>query len=108
MAITLRSGDTAWLWKVAYDEALARYSPGVMLAASLTKELVNDASIERTVSCITADHRVMNRTWSDQLALCDLMIAARADAPFTRAQRLETMRGTAAAASDSVRRLFGR
>jgi CelD/BcsL family acetyltransferase involved in cellulose biosynthesis len=108
VAITLRSGDTAWLWKVAYDEALARYSPGVMLAASLTKELVNDASIERTVSCITANHRVMNRTWSDQLALCDLLIAARPDAPFTRAQRLETMRSMAVAASDSVRRLFGR
>jgi CelD/BcsL family acetyltransferase involved in cellulose biosynthesis len=108
VAITLRSGDTAWLWKVVYDEALARYSPGVMLAASLTKELVNDASIERTVSCIAADHRVTNRTWSEQLALCDLMVSARADAPFARARRLETMRGSAVAASDGVRRLFGR
>ena len=41
-AITLRSGDTAWLWKAAYDEALARYSPGVMLAASLTEELADE------------------------------------------------------------------
>ena len=107
-AITLRSGDSAWLWKAAYDEALARYSPGVMLAASLTEELVNNASIERTDSCATANHQVINRTWSERLALCDLLIAARPDAPFARAQRLETIRSTAVAASDSVRRLFGR
>ncbi len=106
-AITLRSGDTAWLWKAAYDEALARYSPGVMLAASLTEELVNDASIERTDFCVAAGHRVMNHTWSERLALCDLMIAARPEAPFLRAQRLETVRGMAVVATEQVRRLFG-
>ncbi|MGA8613154.1 MAG: GNAT family N-acetyltransferase [Xanthobacteraceae bacterium] len=107
-AIVLRSGDTAWLWKAAYDEALARYSPGVMLAASLTEELAEDASVERADSCATADHRIMNHIWSERLALCDLMIAARPDAPFVRAQRLETMRSTALTAAERVRRLFGR
>ena len=107
-AIVLRSGDTAWLWKAAYDEALARYSPGVMLAASLTEELAEDASVERADSCATADHRVMNHIWSERLALCDLMIAARPDAPFVRAQRLEAMRSTALTAAERVRRLFGR
>jgi CelD/BcsL family acetyltransferase involved in cellulose biosynthesis len=106
VAITLRSGDTAWLWKVAYDEALVHYSPGVMLAASLTKELVNDASIERTVSCIGENHRVTNRTWSEQLAVCDLMVSPRPDAPFARARRLETMRSAAVAATGRVHRLF--
>ena len=33
IGITLRSGDAAWFWKIAYDESLARYSPGVMLIA---------------------------------------------------------------------------
>jgi CelD/BcsL family acetyltransferase involved in cellulose biosynthesis len=107
-AITLRSGDTAWLWKAAYDETLARYSPGVMLAASLTEELVENGSVAQTDSCATADHRVLNRTWSERLALCDLMIAARPDAPFQRAQRLETMRSAAVATAGRVRRLFGR
>ncbi len=107
-AITLRSGGTAWLWKAAYDESLVRYSPGVMLAASLTEELVENASVERTDSCATADHRVINRTWSERLALCDLMIAVRPDAPLARAQGLETMRSTAVAAAERIRRLFGR
>ena len=105
-AITLRSGDTAWLWKAVYDRALASYSPGVMLTVSLTEQLVEDATVERTDFCATADHRVMNRTWSERLPLCDLMIAARPDAPFVRAQGLETMRSTAVAVADRVRRLF--
>jgi CelD/BcsL family acetyltransferase involved in cellulose biosynthesis len=104
VAITLRSGDAAWLWKAAHDEALARSGPGAMLAVSLTKELVNNASIERTDS--TADHQVMNRTWSERLALCDLMIAARPNARFPYARRLETMRSAAVAASERVRSLF--
>jgi CelD/BcsL family acetyltransferase involved in cellulose biosynthesis len=108
VAITLRSGDGAWLWKAAHDEALARGGPGAMLAVSLTKELVNDASIERTDSCATANDRLMNRAWSERLALCDLLIAARPDAPFARAQRLETTRGAAVAVAERVRRLFGR
>jgi CelD/BcsL family acetyltransferase involved in cellulose biosynthesis len=106
VAIMLRSGDTAWLWKAAYDEALARYSPRLMLAASLTKELVNDASIERTDSCATANDRVMNRAWSERLALCDLLIAAQPDARFLHARRLENIRGSMSSAAKSIRNLF--
>jgi CelD/BcsL family acetyltransferase involved in cellulose biosynthesis len=106
--ITLRSGDAAWFWKAAYDEALARYSPGVMLAASLTEELVEDRSVERTDSCATASHRVMGHTWNERLALCDLLIAARPEAPFLRAQQLERMRGATVTATERVRGLFSR
>jgi CelD/BcsL family acetyltransferase involved in cellulose biosynthesis len=107
-AITLRSGDSAWLWQAVCDEALARYSPGVMLAASLTEELVDDSTVERTDSCVTADHGVVNRAWSERLPLRDLMIAARSDAPFARAQQLETMRSTSVATAERIRSLFGR
>ena len=29
--LTLESGDTAWCWKIAYNEGFARSSPGVQL-----------------------------------------------------------------------------
>ena len=35
-SITLRSGNAAWFWKIAYDEAFARASPGVQLTLDLT------------------------------------------------------------------------
>ena len=36
-AVTLASGDTAWCWKIAYNEGFARSSPGVQLVCDLTE-----------------------------------------------------------------------
>jgi len=102
--ITLRSGDTAWFWKIAYDETLARYSPGVMLISLVTERLAADTSIVFADSCATADHAVINRTWSERLALHDLLIAVRPQAHFSRAVRLERLRGKA---MDAAKRLRG-
>jgi CelD/BcsL family acetyltransferase involved in cellulose biosynthesis len=102
--ITLRSGDGAWFWKIAYDEALARYSPGVTLIALVTERLAADATIACADSCATADHAVINRTWSERLALHDLLIAVRPQAHFARAVRLERLRGKAI---DAAKRLRG-
>lgn len=93
VGITLRSGDAAWFWKIAYDESLARYSPGVALIALLTERLAADATIACVDSCATADHAVINRTWSERLALHDLLIAVRPQAHFARAAWLERVRG---------------
>ena len=41
-AVTLRSGETAWTWKIAYDESHARASPGVQLMHDLTESLLAD------------------------------------------------------------------
>ena len=35
--ITLRSGTSAWFWKIAYDEEVARASPGVQLTLDVTE-----------------------------------------------------------------------
>ena len=107
-AITLRSGDTAWFWKIAYDEDMARFSPGVLLTALVTERLADDATLEHADSCATADHAVMNRTWSERLTLHDLLIAVKPQAPFARAMRLEHMRGTAIDAAKRLRGLLRR
>ena len=101
--IALRSGDTAWFWKIAYDENLARFSPGVLLTALVTERLADDATLAAADSCATADHAVMNRTWSERLELHDLLIAVQPQAPFVRAVRLERMRGAAIVAAKRVR-----
>lgn len=105
-AITLRSGDGAWFWKIAYDEGQARFSPGVMLTALVTERLALDTTLAHTDSCATADHAVINRTWSERLALHDLLIAVRPQAPFGIAQRLETIRVSGISAAKSVRGWF--
>ena len=107
-SITLRSGDGAWFWKIAYDEAQARFAPGVMLTALATERLAEDAGIAQTDSCATADHAVMNRTWSERLALCDLLVGVRPGVPFARAERLETLRIAALTAAKQTREWFHR
>ena len=76
-AITLRSGDTAWYWKTAYDEKFARFAPGVLLSAALTEELADDAAIARTDSCAAPGNATLDHIWSERLALCDRLIAVR-------------------------------
>lgn len=106
--ITLRSGDTAWFWKIAYDEALARYSPGVAVISLVTERLAADTTIVCADSCATADHAVINRTWSERLALHDLLIAARPQAHFARAVRLERLRHKTIASAKQLRGLLRR
>ena len=93
-AITLRAGDRAWFWKIAYDEDAARSSPGVQLSLDLTHNLLADASIARTDSCATADHPMIDHLWTERLTLTDLLIApgAASLAQFRLAQQLETLR----------------
>jgi len=106
--ITLRSANAAWLWKIAYDETLARYSPGVMLIAAVTEDLAENSAIAQTDSCAAAVNPVIDRIWSERLALGDLLIAARPRARFAGARRLERLRGAAIAAAKRVRGLFAR
>ena len=86
-AITLRSGDTAWYWKIAYDEKFARYAPGVLLTAALTEELAENTALARTDSC-AAPNSILDYIWGEQLTLCDRLIAVRPEAPFARALSL--------------------
>jgi hypothetical protein len=103
VTITLRSGDTAWFWKIAYDEKFARYSPGVILTAAMTEELADDATIARTDSCAAANHPMIDRVWRERLELCDLLIAVRPGAPFAYARRLELLRRGAISLAKSLR-----
>jgi CelD/BcsL family acetyltransferase involved in cellulose biosynthesis len=74
-AIILKSGDRAWFWKIAYDETLARFSPGVLLAADVTDALVADPAVTCADSCATTDHPMIDHLWRERLALADRLIA---------------------------------
>ena len=94
--ITLRSGNAAWFWKIAYDEEFARYSPGVQISLDLTEALLADPASLRADCCATADHPMIDHLWRERLALTDLLIApsAAALAQFRIARPLETLRRT--------------
>ena len=94
ITIVLRSGDTVWGWKTAYDERYGRFSPGVQLMCRLTEALLADPSVARIDSCAAPNHPMIDHLWGERLALGDLMFAVdpRAALPFARAARFESVR----------------
>lgn len=72
--ITLTSGDTAWCWKIAYNEGLSRSSPGVQLVCDLTDALLAQPAPARVDSCAASDHPMIDHIWRERLALSDRMI----------------------------------
>ena len=103
VTITLRSGDTAWFWKIVYDEKFAQHSPGVVLTFAVTEDLIEDPSLLRTDSCATANHPMIDHIWRERLSLGDRMIAVRPQAPFAAVRRLELLRNAAINAAKAVR-----
>jgi CelD/BcsL family acetyltransferase involved in cellulose biosynthesis len=106
--ITLLSDTHAWLWKIAYDEAFARASPGVQLALEVTRDLLAERSITQTDSCATADHPMIDHLWTERMPLADLLIApsSNALASWHIARRLETLRRSAAASARQMRAML--
>jgi CelD/BcsL family acetyltransferase involved in cellulose biosynthesis len=94
VSILLRSGGKAWLWKITYDEAFARLSPGVQLTCDVTASLLRDDGLIETDSCALPDHPMIDRLWRERIALSDLLIALRPNdrAGFRLACALETLR----------------
>src|SRR5580700_7575284 len=103
ITITLRSADTAWFWKIVYDEKFAQHSPGVVLTFAVTEDLVEDTTLIRTDSCATANHPMIDRIWRERLTLCDRMSAVGPQMSFASVRRLEVLRNTAIAAAKAVR-----
>lgn len=108
--VTLRSGASAWTWKIAYDESHAHASPGVQLMVDLTEALLADLTVARADSCATANHPMIDHLWRERLVLSDRLIAVRpSPVGFALACRLETLRRAAMAAAKRLRdRLRGR
>jgi CelD/BcsL family acetyltransferase involved in cellulose biosynthesis len=103
VTIMLRSADTAWFWKIVYDEKFAQHSPGVVLTFAVTEDLVEDSALIRTDSCATANHPMIDHIWRERVTLCDRLIAVRPLASFASVRRLEMLRNAALAAAKAVR-----
>src|ERR1700676_4482509 len=103
VTIMLRSADTAWFWKIVYDENFAQHSPGVVLTFAVTEDLVEDTTLVRTDSCAAANHPMIDHIWRERLALSDRLIAVRPLTSFSAVRRLEMLRNAALAAAKAVR-----
>jgi len=109
--VTLQSGATAWCWKIAYDEAYARFSPGVQLLLEVSQALLDDPNVACADSCATADHPMIDHIWRERLGLSDRLmhLGPQQRLAFAVAGTLERLRGTAIAGLKRLRdRVRGR
>jgi CelD/BcsL family acetyltransferase involved in cellulose biosynthesis len=95
--ITLKAGRRAWFWKIAHDERLARYSPGVQLTLAMTKSLLATGEVDLVDSCAKPDHPMIDALWPDRMTYADLFVASgKAAAPaLALTLRMEALRDAA-------------
>lgn len=108
--IALIDDDTAWCWKIAYNEGVAAFSPGVQIMLELTPALLADPKIARVDSCATAHHPMIDRIWRERLALHDRLIELRPSAvAFAIARAIEAAHRNAIDMAKALRnRIRGR
>lgn len=64
----------AFAFKIAYDEAFARYSPGVQLEL-INMEYSQEMGLAWMDSCAVAQHFMINRLWRERRSIQTLMLA---------------------------------
>ena len=70
-------GDQAWLHKIAYDEAYAKFSPGVLLVLYATEKLFAETGMALVDSCAIPGHPMIENIWRDRIQVADVMIAPK-------------------------------
>ena len=78
--VVLHHLDRAYFFKIAYDETLAKTSPGVQLTLDLTRALCADPAVGSVDSIAVSNHPMIDHIWRDRLAIADLLLPARGGA----------------------------
>ena len=69
-------GDQAWLGKIAYDEAFAKYSPGVQIILDSTEALFSETQIKQIDSSAIPNHPMIDRIWRDRVEMVNVFVAS--------------------------------
>ncbi len=70
------AGSTLWLGKIAYDETLARHSPGALLMIEATRHILRDETITFADSSADPDHPMIDHLWKERLEMADILLTA--------------------------------
>jgi CelD/BcsL family acetyltransferase involved in cellulose biosynthesis len=74
MKCNVSSGDELFCFKIAHDESLATYSPGVMLELDNMAIFHSERSERVMDSCADHDNQMINRLWPDRRRIVNLIL----------------------------------
>ncbi len=92
----------AVLWKIAYDEAFAKASPGFQVVAEATRRFLADPAIARVDSCAMPDSLLVNRLWPERTSIGTIVLSLRPGGEARVAQVARALK-TASRSRNAVR-----
>jgi CelD/BcsL family acetyltransferase involved in cellulose biosynthesis len=69
------SGPGGYTYKITYDEAFAKFSPGVLLELDNIEEMHRRPEVQWLDSCAVPDHFMMNRLWKERRTIQSLVLS---------------------------------
>jgi hypothetical protein len=104
MMFALVQNSQAWLAKIAYDEDLSKYSPGVLLVLDATEKLMSEPQIKLVDSCAIPGHPMIDHIWRDRIEMCDVLIGrpSTSRAKFKAMSTAEGLRRSAYATARDI------
>jgi CelD/BcsL family acetyltransferase involved in cellulose biosynthesis len=97
MLVNFRTPPGSWSFKIAYDEALARFSPGVLIELENLPRVLADPEIDWMDSCAVADHPMINSLWEQRRSIIQVTV------PLSGIRRMALYRACRAAETASAR-----
>ncbi len=104
MLINFRTSPGSWSFKIAYDEALAHYSPGVLIELENLKRVLEDPELRWMDSCAVENHPMIDRLWMERRRIVQVSVPLSG---FSRRATYFACR-TAERTSEKVRKLLGK
>lgn len=97
MLINFRTPPGSWSFKIAYDEDLARFSPGIMIELENLPRVLGDPQIDWMDSCAVENHPMINSLWAERRSIVQVSL------PLAGAKRTAIYRACRAAETASAR-----
>jgi CelD/BcsL family acetyltransferase involved in cellulose biosynthesis len=97
MSCEVAAGDVLFGFKSAYDEELAKYSPGLLLYAANFEAFDGEGTMRLFDSCAAPDNQAINSLWPERRALRTVAIGPRGPEGALLARMLERSYRQAAA-----------
>ncbi|MBS0248724.1 MAG: GNAT family N-acetyltransferase [Proteobacteria bacterium] len=78
--VLLRHARRAYFFKIAYDETMAKMSPGVQLTLDITRAMCADPDIDSVDSTAIANHPMIDHIWRGRQPVADLLLPTQGNA----------------------------
>lgn len=75
MLANFRHGAGAFSFKIAFDEDMGRFSPGVLIELANLHAVQDDPHIEWMDSCAAADHPMIDSLWAERRTIVQYRVA---------------------------------